>query len=385
MPAKEMRKLQSRSTTPRWDGFLMAPSRKRSEYRAIDANLNRAVEGIRVAEDILRFERDNATLASEFRALRHSLRGTAALLPGGTDTLVSARDSRGDVARNAPSVITNSAHDAFEANVKRAQEATRVLEELSKSFSAAAASRFGEIRFKLYDLEKAALESLAGVALPRPIPDGPFLYAVAGYEEFRCDGSFLIFKEALSAGAGMTQLRDKHFDDKTLLSRAKELSKMSRCSKTLFVVNDRVDVALAAGADAVHLGQEDIPVAAARDIAGEMLRIGFSTHSYPQAMKALETRPDYISVGPIFESRTKPGKKPVGVGLIERVSAKANGIPIVAIGGITTDNISDVFNAGASGAAIISAITGSRNPKNTFAEINKIAARFINKASGNRR
>lgn len=354
-------------------------AKKRTAWRALDANLNRAAEGIRVVEDIVRFEYDLGPLAAEFRELRHGLREAAQLLPGGEAALVSARDSRGDVARNAPHLDEDRPRDVLTANLKRAQEAARVLEELSKPLGGRVSSRFGEIRFRIYDLEKNLAEALLRGNTPKPIPMAPFLYAVAGFENFYSGGTFRLFKELISAGAGMIQLRDKHYEDKQQLERASRLARLTQHSRTLFTVNDRVDIALAADADAIHLGQEDISVEDARAIAGDRLRIGFSTHSYSQAMKGLEMRPDYISVGPVFASKTKPENKPVGTGLIEKVASRANGIPIVAIGGITHRNLSDVFNAGASGAAVISAITESKNLKKTLSEINKIINTFKKK------
>ncbi|MFA6448837.1 MAG: thiamine phosphate synthase [bacterium] len=353
----------------------MADKSKRSIYRALDANLNRAVEGVRVAEDVVRFGHDDGALAARFRKVRHGLRAAAGMLPGGAEALVAARDSRGDVARNAPPVAASQKRDVLAVNLKRAQEAARVLEEISKQFSTAAAAQFGEMRFNLYDLERDAARYFGSIGGPRRMPKTPFLYAVASYEDFYSGGSFKTLKALLSAGAGMIQLRDKNVEDKERLARALRVGRYFKNKNSLFVVNDRVDLALAAGSDVVHLGQDDLPVAEGRKIAGDKLLIGFSSHSYAQAMKGLEQKPDYLAVGPIFSSPTKPGGKPVTPKLIERVAAKAGDIPIVAIGGITVGNTEQVFDAGASGAAMISALTGSRDLEKTLASINEIIER----------
>ncbi len=350
----------------------MAEKDKRDALRILDANLNRAVEGVRVVEDVVRFLHDDGKLAAKFREVRHGLRQAAAMVPGGTKALVSARDSQGDVARNAPAVKRPDGGNQAAANMKRAQEASRVLEEVSKKVAPTAASKFGALRFRLYDLEREAAAYIYSDGGPRTIPKGPFIYAVAGYSELNAGGDYGLLNELLDARVGMIQLRDKDCEDGERLSRAAEAAKMFARRESLFVVNDRVDIALAAGADVVHLGQDDLPVAVAREIAGGRLRIGFSTHSYAQAMRGLEMEPDYLAVGPIFASPTKPGGKPVTPKLIERVAAKSGKTPIVAIGGITPGNLREVFAAGASGAAMISAIAGAKNPKSVLKKINGI-------------
>jgi len=342
----------------------------------VDANLNRAAEGVRVVEDMLRFELDHADGADSLRGLRHALREGAKLLPGGPGALLAARDSVRDVARNAPQKSRReNPGNIISANLKRAQEAARVLEELSKPLSTAAAARFGEIRFRLYDVEKeiAARAGLPGFA--PPLPRGRFLYAVADYKTLSAN-SFCFLNELSDAGAGMIQLRDKGKDDSTFLKRGLAAARRLDGSSAIFVMNDRVDLALAAGAGAVHLGQDDMPPAAARAVSGPALRIGFSTHSFSQAMKGLEAAPDYISLGPIFPSPTKPDRKPVGLKLLERVCAAAGDTPVVAIGGISVENLESVFEVGAAGAAAISALSKSRNLKKTLDKINGIIERF---------
>jgi len=350
----------------------MTKAQNRTVLRAIDANMNRAAEGIRVVEDVVRFLHDDGAMAARFRELRHDLRAVAAMVPGGTAALVASRDSRADVARNAPQIDKTPRADTAAANMKRAQEALRVLEEMSKRTSPAVAARFGELRFRLYDLERDAAGYLEFTGGPRPIPSGRFLYAVASFEDFNSGGSFRFLEELIAAGTGMIQLREKDIDDKTILEHAIRTAEVFKDNKSLYVINDRVDIAIAAGADVVHLGQDDMPVAAARSIAAGRIRIGLSSHSYAQAMEGLEQSPDYLAVGPIYASPTKPGGKAVTPRLIERVAAKASGVPIVAIGGITPANMAEVFNAGASGAAMISALTGSENIRKTLASINAV-------------
>ncbi len=137
----------------------------------------------------------------------------------------------------------------------------------------------------------------------------------------------------------------------------------------MFIVNDRCDVAKAVGADGVHLGQEDLPLVDARAILGSGKLIGVSTHSLAQALEAEKAGADYIGFGPIFQTTTKENPDPVvGVGGLREVRARVR-IPIVAIGGITAQNVADVMNAGADGAAAISAILAAPDPSKAMIEL----------------
>ncbi|MBI3989340.1 MAG: thiamine phosphate synthase [candidate division NC10 bacterium] len=166
-------------------------------------------------------------------------------------------------------------------------------------------------------------------------------------------------KRALAGGARMIQLRDKEASMRALLPEALQVAERCRSSGATFIVNDRLDLALAVGADGVHLGQEDLPAKETRRLLGEGKLLGISTHSLEQALKAQEEGADYIGVGPIFRTGTKEmGYEPIGPPLIREVRRKVT-IPILAIGGITLENVSEVIAAGADGAAVISAIAGA--------------------------
>ncbi len=168
---------------------------------------------------------------------------------------------------------------------------------------------------------------------------------------------------AYRGGADIVQLRSKTWKDAPLLQVALKIRKLADQYHKLFFVNDRVDLALAAEADGVHLGEEDLPVAAARRLAekaGTHLWIGKSTHSLDQALKAQKERPDYIGVGPIFETPTKPGCQAVGLDLVREVRQRVK-IPFVAIGGIDESNIDQVLAAGAERIAVVRAIFQARD------------------------
>ena len=163
---------------------------------------------------------------------------------------------------------------------------------------------------------------------------------------------------AYRGGADIVQLRSKTLTDRELLSLAKKARALADRRRKLFFMNDRVDLALAAGADGVHLGQEDFPVEEALQLcrrAGAKLFIGKSTHSLEQARTAVCEKVDYIGVGPVFETPTKPGRAPVGLELVRQIHRKVK-IPFVAIGGIDPTNIDRVLAAGADRIAVVRAV-----------------------------
>lgn len=163
----------------------------------------------------------------------------------------------------------------------------------------------------------------------------------------------------VEGGARIVQLRMKGVDAATMLAIARALAPWCRARSVTFIVNDRVDVALAAGADGVHLGQDDLPLAAARAIVPARFVIGVSTHDEAQARAAADGGADYIGFGPCFTTATKLNPDPVvGLERLARVCA-ASPIPVVAIGGIGLDTVADVARAGAAAAAIIRAVNAA--------------------------
>jgi len=159
---------------------------------------------------------------------------------------------------------------------------------------------------------------------------------------------------AVAAGAGVVQYREKNALTRTMFEEACRLR--SLCAKTLFLVNDRIDIALAAGADGVHLGQSDMPYREARNLLGSKGIIGLTAHSVEEAREAEEAGADYIGVSPIFATATKSDAgAPAGAGLVSRIR-EAVRIPIVAIGGITMENAPSVIAAGADAVCAISAV-----------------------------
>jgi thiamine-phosphate pyrophosphorylase len=180
----------------------------------------------------------------------------------------------------------------------------------------------------------------------------------------------------LAAGPCCLQLRGKGLPAAALSAAAGIIGQVCRQAGVLFCVNDRVDVALAVGADVVHVGQDDLPLADVRRVAGDRLRVGVSTHDLHQACAAAAAGADYIGFGPIFATRTKDRPDPVvGVeGLRAVTRAIGGGLPVVAIGGIDLESVPLVAAAGASAAAVISAV--DRAPDRTAAG-RRVAAAFL--------
>lgn len=163
---------------------------------------------------------------------------------------------------------------------------------------------------------------------------------------------------AVSSGVRLFQYRNKSGPRRTIYETARMLATVARRSQALFILNDHADIAAAADADGVHLGQDDLPVEAARRLLGSGKIIGISTHSIEQARAAEEAGADYIGFGPIFATTTKEAGKTQGTGNLTLICQSVS-IPIIAIGGINHANVSDVIRAGADGVAVISAVLSS--------------------------
>ncbi len=165
-----------------------------------------------------------------------------------------------------------------------------------------------------------------------------------------------VLEAVLAGGAKIIQLREKHWDKKDLYELAIEFRKRTRSQHALLIINDHVDVALAAGADGVHLGQEDLPIGAARKIAPELI-IGASSHNLTEALKAEQDGADYVNIGPIFPTKTKANTvRFLGPEAIGEIGPQLT-VPFTTMGGIHPDNIDRVLEAGARCVAMITGIT----------------------------
>lgn len=167
---------------------------------------------------------------------------------------------------------------------------------------------------------------------------------------------------ALAGGVDMVQLRDPELDDDALLARAAAWRKICDSHDALLWVNDRPDLALRAGADGVHVGQEDMSVAAAREAGGPDLLVGLSTHTLEQFLLGVEAGADELSVGPVWETPTKPGRPAAGLEHIRAVAGLQPSVPWFAIGGIDGGNVDEVAQAGAERVVVVRAIREAADP-----------------------
>ncbi len=335
-----------------------------SALRIIDANLNRAREALRVIEDHARFALDDSDAAGAAKRLRHNLKGIVDAL--GADVLLAARDIVSDVGRDVKtrSELTRaSSDDVIRAAFARLTESTRVLGEYGKLVSPDTAQTAESIRYRAYELQQRAV--LRG-DLRRQFRKVR-LYVILS--EALCHGEWRATAEAaIRGGATCIQLREKGLDDAELLARAKDLREMTRKQNVLFIMNDRPDIARLAAADGVHVGQGDLSVADVRRIAGGRSLVGKSTHTIEQFKTALDESPDYVAVGPMFPSTTKPQEHIAGPQTLA-AARELTDLPIVGIGGITSASAESVVAAGANTIAVCSAIIGAANAESAAALI----------------
>lgn len=186
------------------------------------------------------------------------------------------------------------------------------------------------------------------------------LYVVLDRTAAKGRDFFKIVSEAIRGGVDIVQLRHKDAEDFQLIDLGKRLRDLTFKNGVIFIVNDRADIALELEADGVHLGQQDLSIETARKILGKNRIIGVSTHSLEQAIKAQALGADYISIGPIFSTPTKPTYKPVGLELVREAKERIK-IPFVAIGGIERTNLKEVLLSGAKIVAVVRAVVSAED------------------------
>lgn len=344
-------------------------------YRILDANFNRLREGLRVIEDAARFLLDDGETFAVIKEMRHRLLVMVENVPGGLNALVDARDSAGDVGARSqlPSEMTREdCSQVVIANIKRVQEAARVLEEYGKLVNQELGAGAKALRFQAYELERILLSRLNPASAGYKKKLDVSLYVITGDKFSRGRPVTQVVRGAIKGGATVIQLREKEFTARRLVEVGREIRKITLEHNVTFIVNDRVDVAAAVDADGVHLGQDDLPVNAARKILGPGKLVGISTHSVEQALRAEKDGADYIGVGPVFETNTKEDVcAPVGLELVRKVSRLVR-IPKVAIGGIKAHNAADAMAAGADGIAVITAVVAAPDVEKAARELREI-------------
>jgi thiamine-phosphate pyrophosphorylase len=337
---------------------LSTPVETMDLARILDASANRAREALRVIEDYCRFVLDDAHLSAALKTLRHELATILEEVPSAQ--LLAAREALRDVGTeiHTEQEQTRSSPEAVvQANLKRLQEALRSLEEYGKVLGPTLGRAFEQLRYRTYTIERTLL---VGAESRRQLADMRLYMLVTAA---LCQGPLeWTIKEAAAGGVQVFQLREKTLNDRELLERAMQVRRWTREAGALFIVNDRPDIALLAGADGVHLGQEELPVKEARRILGANALIGVSTHNQEQLHQALRDGASYVGVGPTFPSATKEFADFPGLEFV-RAAANATSLPAFCIGGITLANLPQVLQAGGRRAAVSHALCRSETPQ----------------------
>ncbi len=326
-------------------------------YRILDVNLNRLREGLRVVEDYCRLAIENRLLTDWLKHLRHDLANATKFLP---PHLIVARDTAHDLGTSLTTPAEyqrTSPRQIALINAKRVGESLRTLEEYGKAVSTDFARGIEQIRYRFYAIEQrlATVTSISERLLRAR------LYLLVS--ENLCPGGYgPVVRNAIAGGVDVIQLREKNIPDRRLLDMAKTIRAWTQDANVLMIVNDRADIAVLAGADGVHLGQEEPPAYEIRKLLGPEKIIGVSTHSLTQAQQAIRDGADYIGVGPVFSTTTKQfsSQELVGLDLLKEVAREIQH-PWFAIGGVTPQNINEVISAGASRVAVSSAICAADN------------------------
>jgi thiamine-phosphate pyrophosphorylase len=321
-------------------------------FRLIDANLNRLSEGSRLLEDVARFILNDAALSSRLKALRHDLLSNTKSFQR---TLLTERDSEGDVtAFSKESMSRSDVNDVVTANARRVTESLRVLEEFAKLPDIDLdPMKFKRARFEIYEIEKEISSKVA-----RRGKRIAGLYVIIDREALGGKDEVETCRQAIRGGANVIQLRDKQQSKPQMLNSARQIKEACASSAIPFIMNDDLDIALASGADGLHLGQEDLPVQAARRLLPIDKLIGCSTTTEQEALQAEADGADYIAVGSIYPTKSKKSATVVGLERLRKIRDSVS-LPIVAIGGINADNARNVIDAGADAVAVISAILES--------------------------
>jgi len=328
-----------------------------SILRILDANFNRAGEALRVLEEHARMALNDEALSRRAKGLRHDLAAARNRLPAAA--LLAARDVSGDVGTRidtpSESVRPDTAAIATAA-ARRAAEALRCIEEYGKTVDAPMATAVEAIRYATYTLER-------DICIQSPIRArlAAARLHVLITESLSAGAWMDVAARAIDGGADVLQLREKSIADRELLNRAKRLRDLTRERGVLFAMNDRPDLARLAGADILHVGQDDLGIEAARRIAGPAVLIGKSTHDTHQLQAVLREAPDYIAVGPMFASRTKPDSVVAGPELLKS-ALSCTTCPVVAIGGIDVSTVTRLPHDSRVQIAVCQAVIAAPDP-----------------------
>ena len=277
-----------------------------------DVNLNRLSESLKLIEYVAGFTLENRTLISKIRSIRQDFLMVKKVLP--FSSLIRHRQSQTDIGR---AVRFDTAHKRSSqatvlANFARAKESARILEEVCKSTNRKASQRMKKIRFQLYDLEKMFVAYTQRRFNPR-------FYIILDEKYLHKHKIEKVVPLLIRYGAAMIQLRIKTLTDAQFLRCGLRVRRTIKNKDVKFIVNNRVDIALACNADGIHLGQHDVSVSIARQVMGGHYIIGVSAHTVAQARRAEKAGADYLGVGALFPTSTKEDAHVRGLSVLKSI------------------------------------------------------------------
>ena len=320
----------------------------------IDANLDRAREGIRVMEDWARFGLGRKDLVKSFKNFRQTL---------GKYHLKVYKDSRNFINDKCAGLThpeqfkRNNASSIISSNAARVQEALRVIEEFSRDHNLNLCKISSEIRYEIYNLEIILLEAESNHSLQKILNENDLYFITLDTSNL-----FEKIKNILDGGVKIIQLRFKKGNDSSNIKFAIRIRELCNTYGAILLINDRVDIALACNADGVHLGQDDMDIKSARSILGFSKIIGISASNACDIKKAIQDGCDYLGIGPVFATQIKMEKVPLGIENLKSLT-KDLPIPWFAIGGVKEENISLLKENNICKVAIITDLINSKKPK----------------------
>ena len=321
----------------------------------IDANLDRAREGLRVLEDWARYGLGRVDIVKKLKDFRQIL-GSHHL-----DAYKNARNYTKDKCNGLshPEQFKRTyTENIISTNSSRIQEALRVIEEFSRNNNYDLSKIACSIRYKMYYLEIDIMNAKCNNHLNKIIFENNLYLITKDKPDLILD-----IENLLIGGVKIIQHRFKDTNDSNNLKKAKIIRRLCKSKGAMFIINDRVDIAVACDADGVHLGQNDLDIISARKILGFSKIIGISANNEEDIKNALDHGCDYLGIGPVFETNTKKTKKTLGIEKIKKLTKDIK-IPWFAIGGIKNENIPLLKSNGINKVAIISEIMNDENPKN---------------------
>lgn len=331
----------------------------REAWRVVDANVNRAREAARTLEEVARFALDDAGMTERVKGLRHAIQDEANRLDAGM--LLASRDTAGDVgttisaegerARESLAGVAASAEGRLTESLRAIEEAVKVI--------GRDAGAFERLRYRAYDLCRDLRLALGTGRCPQWR-----LCVIVTEGLCRHHAWERVAEAAVEGGADCLQLREKGMGDRMLLARARRLVEIARAGGAHAIVNDRVDIAMLAGADGVHVGDGDLAIRDVRRLAGFSLLVGASTHAMEEARAAVLAGADYCGVGSMFPTGTKAGARVNGPAYLRAFLAD----PILsqraclAIGGIGPENVGELVRERCPGVAVSSCVCAAEDP-----------------------